>query len=95
MNHEIIKKSIGNQSKQRADNGDILDERTQERATTNIFLPKHISRATFPPPPTPKGFSLLSKQSFYFYAATRVVLALCCLTTPTIAHENIIQPLPL
>ena len=96
MNHEIIKKSIKKQSKQGADNGDIIDELHQ--AATNIFLPKNSLRPIIPPPPIPsrnKRLSSFSKHSFCFYAATSVVLALCYLTTPTNAYENITQPLPL
>lgn len=95
MNHEIIKKSIRNQSKQGTDNGDNIDDHTQP--STDLISPKYSSRPTIPTP-TPsrsKRLSSFSKQSFCFYAATSVVLALCFITTPTVAYENITQPLPL
>lgn len=86
MNHEIIEKSIKNQTKQRTrDNGDIL-------RIASPFIP------TPQPLAYPIGFNhiiTLSKASLWFYAVPSVVLVLCCLTTPAAAARNINSPLPL
>lgn len=86
MNHEIIEKSIKNQTKRRTrDNGDIL-------RIAPPFIPSPQLFAH------PNGFNriiTLSKVSLWFYAVSSVVLVLCCLTTPTVAAQNVTQPLPL
>lgn len=91
MNHEIVKKSIKNQSKQRTDNGDKLrhTKHRNQAATLNTlrpFIPLHQSKIF-------TTIASTSRRSFWFYALSSVILALCFL--PTIASVNITQPLPL
>lgn len=92
MNHEIVKKSKKNQSKQRADNGDVLrhiKHRSQEQTfnTLRPFIPSSHQSTAF------LTISSTSRRSFWFYVLSSVVLAICCL--PTIVSESITQPLPL
>lgn len=105
MNHEIIKKSIKRQSKQRTDNGDILEHTNhRHRAATQTRSPASTFRPFIPTSQSTTNFNnfnrshhiaAISTQSFWFYAVSSVILALCCLTTPTsAASENYTQQLP-
>lgn len=94
MNHEIIKKSIKYQSQQGADNGDIVEHQPE------FLSPEDTAQPFIPTPQTAarhshRNIAKISTRSLWFYAATSVVLTLCCLTTPTVASENITHQLPL
>lgn len=88
MNHEIVKKSIKNQSKQRKDNGDVLKhtKHPNQAATFHTLrplIPSNLSNIS----------TTIKRRSFWFHALSCVIIALCCL--PSIASENVTQQLPL
>ena len=107
MNHAIIRKSIKNQSKkQKTENGDILRHTNhRKRPKANIsqsndslqpFIPSPDSSSSSSLVPRKRTTPAIVKYSLWFYAVSSVIFALCCLSTPTIAAQNITQqPLPL
>ncbi|CRL03300.1 CLUMA_CG016328, isoform A [Clunio marinus] len=108
MNHDIIRKSISKQPKQRTDNGDILGFTTQH-PTQEIQSPTNTHKPFIPSsPPTLSSLSDVNrridkrriataiglKHSLWLYTALSVALALCCFATQTNASENDIHLLP-